>query len=94
MLFDDLGVAPEPKNPEEVAKRLLRRFVSHAASEPVPEAALQKFERLILLRLEKQVPFAEAMLTGYQAFLCRVISVSARPYWPTIILPSPHDFHF
>lgn len=70
VLFDDLGVSPEPKNPEEGAKRLLRRFVNLAAREPVPEAAMQKFEQLILLRLEKQVPFAEAMLTGYQAFLC------------------------
>lgn len=52
------------------ASRLLRRFVSHAAREPVPEDAIQKFEKLIHTRLEAQESFAHAVLTGYQAFLC------------------------
>jgi hypothetical protein len=51
------------------AKRLLRRFVSLAAREPVPEEALQKFEQLILKRLDANDTFGDAMLAGYQAFL-------------------------
>ncbi len=52
------------------ARRLLRRFVNLAAREPVPEDALQKFEKLIAARLETQEPFADAVLAGYKAFLC------------------------
>jgi Protein of unknown function (DUF1592)/Protein of unknown function (DUF1588)/Protein of unknown function (DUF1585)/Protein of unknown function (DUF1587)/Planctomycete cytochrome C len=70
VLFDDLGVAPLPKQPKEVARRLLRRFISLAARGPVPEEAAQKFERLVFARLDKNESFAEAMLAGYQAFLC------------------------
>jgi hypothetical protein len=52
------------------ASRLLRRFVNLAAREPVPEEAIQKFERLIEARLEAQEPFVDAMLASYKAFLC------------------------
>ena len=81
VLFDNLAVrGPHAKgglpvtvvshDAEVDAQRLLRRFVSLAAREPVPDAALQKFEQLILTRLQSNVPFAEAMLAGYKAFLC------------------------
>ena len=70
VLFDELGVNVETDHPKEEARRLLRRFVNLAARNPVPEEALQKFERLILARLEKKETFAEAMLAGYKAFLC------------------------
>ncbi len=52
------------------ARRLPRRFVNLAAREPVPEDALQKFEKLIAARLETHEPFADAVLAGYKAFLC------------------------
>ncbi|QDU25009.1 hypothetical protein ETAA8_00700 [Anatilimnocola aggregata] len=52
------------------ASRLLRRFVNFAAREPVPEDAIQKFERLIQARLESREPFTDAVLAGYKAFLC------------------------
>ena len=52
------------------ASRLLRRFVNLAAREPVPEVAIQKFEKLIQTRLQAHEPFADAMLAGYRAFLC------------------------
>ena len=70
VLFDELGFAPESAQPEADARRLLRRFVNLAARQPVPDEALEKYAQLILARLEKKAPFAEAMLAGYKAFLC------------------------
>lgn len=69
VLFDDLGVDVKPKDPQQDAKRLLRRFVKLAAREPVPEEDLKLFDSLIQTQLAKNVPFAEAMLAGYKAFL-------------------------
>lgn len=70
VLFDKLGVAPAPSDPRKEASRLLRRFVRIAARGPVPQEAIAKFERLILGQLDRKVPFAEAMIAGYQAVLC------------------------
>ena len=69
VLFDDLGIEVKPKDPEQDAKRLLRRFVKLAAREPIPEEDLKKFDALIQQRLSKNASFAEAMLAGYKAFL-------------------------
>ena len=69
VLFDDLGISPAPANPADTARRLLRRFADKAAQEPVPDAALAKFEQLVLSRLAKGAKFEEAMLAGYKAFL-------------------------
>ena len=69
VLFDDLGIEVTPKNAKEDAERLLRRFVSLAAREPVSEDDLRLFDALIAERLEKGAPFKEAMLAGYKAFL-------------------------
>ena len=62
MLFGD--------SPTKDAKALLRRFVNLAAREPVTDEVLKKFDDLIQRRLDQRVPFAEAMLAGYKAFLC------------------------
>ncbi|MDX1969502.1 MAG: DUF1592 domain-containing protein [Planctomycetaceae bacterium] len=63
--------APDKLEADRIAAaRLLRRFVNLAAREPVPEEAIQKFEKLIQARLEAQEPFVEAVLAGYKAFLC------------------------
>lgn len=81
VLFDDLPIrVSQTENvlpidvvsdsPRQDAGRLLRRFVDHAAREPVSEEFLSRFEKLIESRLEQDVPFAEAMLAGYKAFLC------------------------
>jgi hypothetical protein len=81
VLFDELPIAAAKSDsglPVEVisdraqddARRLLRRFVDRAAREPVPDEALLPYQQLILSRLEQGAPFAEAMLTGYKAFLC------------------------
>lgn len=69
VLFDDLGIDAKPKNTQEDAKRLLRRFVSLAAREPVSEDELRLFDALIAERLGKGTSFKEAMLAGYKAFL-------------------------
>ena len=69
VLFDDLGVEPKPKDLQQEAKRLLRRFVKLAAREPVPEEDLKLFDALIQTQLAKNAPFKEAMLAGYKAFL-------------------------
>jgi hypothetical protein len=65
VLFDEGS-----RQSKEDAKRLMRRFAERAARGPVAEEALRKFEQLIFARLDKGEPFTEAMLTGYQAFLC------------------------
>ena len=70
VLFDNLGVELVSAQPQADVKRLLRRFVNLAAREPVADEALQKFEQLVLARLNAGVPFAEALLAGYKAFLC------------------------
>jgi len=69
VLFDDLGVEPKPKDLQQEAKRLLRRFVKLAAREPVPEEDLKLFDSLIQTQLAKNAPFKDAMLAGYKAFL-------------------------
>ena len=84
VLFDDLGVPPAARRPKEDARRLLRRFINLAARSPVPEEAAGRFERLVLARLDKGEPFADAILAGYQAFLCSGLF---------LYLPEPQD-HF
>jgi hypothetical protein len=66
VLFDDLA----PQQPKEEARRLMRRFMKLAVRGPVPDEAAHKFEQLVMARLDKSEPFAEAMIAGYQAFLC------------------------
>ncbi len=81
VLFDDLPMrAPQSKegmpvdvvslNPKADAHRLLNRFIHLAAREPVTAEVMLKFEQLALARLDQKVPFAEAMLAAYKAFLC------------------------
>ena len=70
VLFDELGVNPSPAQPKQHAQRLLRRFMHLAARGPIPEEAEQTFQQLVFARLDKNEPFTEAMLAGYQAFLC------------------------
>lgn len=69
VLFDNLGLDPNPENPQAEASRLLRRFVKLAARGPVAEDHLQLFDRLIAKRLGEGASFTDAMLAGYKAFL-------------------------
>ena len=70
VLFDDLGSPVKSANPEKDARRLMRRFIQRAAREPVPADALAAFEDLVLAGLQRGMPLAEALRSGYQAFLC------------------------
>ena len=70
VLFDDLGADVKLAKPAEDAKRLFRRFIALAAREPVPEAAIPPFEKLVLDTLQEGAPLSDALLSGYQAFLC------------------------
>ena len=79
VLFDELPIGPPAKssqlsvsvvasNPVPDAKRLMRRFAKRFAKSEVRE--LGAYDRLIAERLKAGMPFADAMLKGYQAFLC------------------------
>lgn len=57
-------------NPTEDAARLFRRFARRAIQRPVPEHAIATYLSLINDKLKSGTPFIEAMLKGYQAFLC------------------------
>lgn len=81
VLFDDLPIGPSPAGsvlpvtvvsqaPQQDAVRLMHRFANLASRQPVTDDVLQKYDQLVLARLQQQVPFAEAMFAGYKAFLC------------------------
>lgn len=65
-----LSIEVVSDEPAEDARRLLHRFAAAAARQPVPDSALQVYERLIADQLDQGSSFAEAMLAGYKAFLC------------------------
>ncbi len=58
------------EQPQADAERLFRRFARRAAGRPVPEEAIATYLALIESKLDDNAPFAEAMIQGYQAFLC------------------------
>ncbi len=79
-LFDDLAIRPATKGslavelvsdqPEQDAVRLLHRFIQLAQRQPTPADVIKIYERLVLDELQSGTPLAEALLTGYSAFLC------------------------
>ena len=79
VLFGDLAIRDSEGSPLGVeviseqaasdAERLFRQFARQAARRPIPEEAHGVFLDLIQAKLDEDVPFAEAMLSGYQAFL-------------------------
>jgi len=70
VLLDDLGVEVKSAKPKDDAIRLLRRFIALAAREPVPKEAIPSFDKLVLDALQNGATLADALLAGYQAFLC------------------------
>lgn len=69
VLWDTLSPGSAPQSPAEEARRLLHRFVRLALGRPLEQDALLPFETLALERLQKGVPFQEALSVAYQAFL-------------------------
>lgn len=65
-----LAVELVTAQPEQDAVRLLKRFIHLAQREPTPDEVIKIYERLVLSELKKGAPLAEALLTGYSAFLC------------------------
>lgn len=97
VLFGDLPIRAAPEgsrfavevvseDPEADARRLLSSFAHRAARRPVSEATLAGYFDLIAARLDAGAPFVEAMVKGYQAFLCSGHVVYLRE-------PSPDDLH-
>ena len=56
--------------PKTDARRLFLRFARAAAQKPIADPELDVFIDLIHANLDDDIPLAEAMLKGYQAFLC------------------------
>ena len=65
-----LPISIETKAPHQDAERLFLRFADDAAHLPLSEEDYKGFLALIRKDLAAGVPFADAMLKGYQAFLC------------------------
>ena len=65
-----LPVRVHSENPRKDAARLLKRFARRAARRPVNDGDLAPLLKLIHAELDSGASFAEAMLAGYQAFLC------------------------
>ena len=65
-----LRVEVVSSQPKEDAARLFCRFAQAAARRPITDNAHSVFLNLIMAKLDDGAPFAEAMLKGYQAFLC------------------------
>lgn len=87
VLFDGPGVEVKSDEPKVEAKRLLRRFIQLVAREPVPEEAIAPFEELVVRELNSGETLAEALQSGYQAFLCSNLFLYLRE-------PMAGDDHF
>jgi len=66
----DFGVNVLSKHPSKDAERLFRRFARRAIRRDVSEEAVQRYLTLINEKLASGGSFVEAMIKGYQAFLC------------------------
>ncbi|WP_339726802.1 DUF1592 domain-containing protein [uncultured Gimesia sp.] len=72
--------------PEQDAVRLLRRFIHLAQRQPTSDDVIKVYERLVLSELSHGTPLAEALLSGYSAFLCS----GQYLYLPETQSDSPH----
>lgn len=98
-LFGDLAIKKATKGtlavelisnePEKDARRLLHRFIQLAQRQPTPEKVIRIYEQLVLNELRDGAPLAEALLTGYSAFLCSgQFLYLAEPH------PASHEVHY
>ena len=81
-----LPISVESKEPLKDAERLFRRFADAAAHLPLAEEDYTGFLTLIRKDLAAGMPFADAMLKGYQAFLCsnHFLFLSRQPDEPSL----------
>ncbi len=86
VLFDEVVVE---RGTAADAERLFRRFAATAALRPLSEDSLRPFLSLISDQLERGAAFHDAMLAGYQAFLC-----SSHVLYLTEPRPGTADQHF
>ena len=70
VLFDDLGVDPAPAQPKREASRLLRRFIQSGRAGSGAGGGGAEIRATGVCAPGSQRAFTEAMLAGYQAFLC------------------------
>ena len=64
------GVGVVSKEPKMDAAELLKAFAARMARQPVADEKLKPYLELILGKMEEGKPFVDAVLAGYQAFLC------------------------
>ena len=64
------GVGVASHDPKKDAVELFKAFAERLARNPVSEEKLKPYLGLIQGKLEEGQPFVDAMLAGYQAFLC------------------------
>ena len=64
------GVGVVSLEPKKDAEELLKAFAARMARRPVSNEKLKPYLGLILGKLEDGMPFVDAVLAGYQAFLC------------------------
>ncbi|MFP6765057.1 MAG: DUF1592 domain-containing protein, partial [Planctomycetaceae bacterium] len=79
VLFDELPIRPAQTGtlpvelisaqPEKDAIRLLHRFLRRAQRQPLPDSVTAVYESLVREELQTGEPLAEALLSGYVAFL-------------------------
>jgi hypothetical protein len=60
------GPLPQPPRPSLLP---IRGFIERTSTRPVPESTIQKFEKLVQTRLDKNDTPQAALFAGYQAFL-------------------------
>jgi hypothetical protein len=67
-IYDPL--TPASAKPHEDARRLMRSFLPLTFRRPVRKELEDYYVKLVQTALSRKVPFADAMLLGYQAALC------------------------
>jgi len=79
--FEKNPLVPFSTDPKRDAERLIRAFLPRAFRGPVAPALGDYYVRFAHERLERGIPFGEALLAAYKAALCspHVLLLSAKP---------------
>ena len=102
VLFGNLPIRPAKQSglPVEIiaadssteAEQLLRRFLKRAQRRPLDESEIGLYSTLVADELRSGTPLAEALLTGYAAFLCSPGYLYLQPPRPST--ERPLDQHY